>query len=320
MELTQYDGDCDDFNDARYPGATEICDYIDNNCSGYIDDIDNDNDGHSACPYGGDCNDSDPNAHPVRFNSQAPPEGDGSVDHPFNTMNAAIEGMDEICRTIMVEKGTHQAAVGWTGDLLRVVGAAEEPSMVTLKPWEQDSDRIFRVFSGSSLELNNLTLFGVDYYPYLGGGVYADSASVILNNVSVIDNQSNAGGIIAVVDNSDLEVNNSSFSFNVTNGYGGAIMVEDSIFIDNGSSYVANSSLQGGAIHLRNSIATLIDPLVHGNTVDDEGGGIAVYDNSDIEIIGGRSWKMMPWGMVARSQYELRPNASFFGEMSFMEM
>lgn len=86
--------DCDDFNDAVFPGGTEICDNLDNNCNGTIDEgfdkislscyPDIDGDGHfriwsgnySACPDqtcpdlgmsatpGDDCNDSDENINP----------------------------------------------------------------------------------------------------------------------------------------------------------------------------------------------------------------------------------------------------------------
>jgi hypothetical protein len=79
--------DCNDGNDATYPGADEICDGQDNDCNGAIDDEvtdglvwyrDADDDGYGnsdatteACTapdgysaMGGDCDDSDPDVHP----------------------------------------------------------------------------------------------------------------------------------------------------------------------------------------------------------------------------------------------------------------
>lgn len=77
--------DCDDTDPLAYPGATEICDDIDNNCNSVVDEgllqtfyLDNDNDGFGdstlstdACeaPSGyvtldGDCDDTDPFVYP----------------------------------------------------------------------------------------------------------------------------------------------------------------------------------------------------------------------------------------------------------------
>jgi Protein metal binding site. len=55
-------GDCDDTNPAVNPGATEVCDGADNDCSGVVDDRDLDHDGFSACSS--DCNDGNPAIHP----------------------------------------------------------------------------------------------------------------------------------------------------------------------------------------------------------------------------------------------------------------
>ena len=69
--FSEAQGDCDDENDAVYPGAEEVCDGLDNDCDGGVDTpFDSDRDGYvreDDCPlmpgpY--DCNDADATAFP----------------------------------------------------------------------------------------------------------------------------------------------------------------------------------------------------------------------------------------------------------------
>ncbi len=74
-------GDCNDTSATINPGAAELCDGIDNNCTSGVDEVckDSDHDGYcigavvgnpGACPSGGnDCDDSNSNVHPNQAES-----------------------------------------------------------------------------------------------------------------------------------------------------------------------------------------------------------------------------------------------------------
>lgn len=78
-------GDCNDENSGIHPGAAEVCDGSDNDCSGVVDDVpDGDGDGYNVCA--GDCNDQNGGVHPgaTEACNGTDDDCDGQTDEGFD--------------------------------------------------------------------------------------------------------------------------------------------------------------------------------------------------------------------------------------------
>ncbi len=79
------EGDCADDNASVFPGATEVCNLVDDNCDGTVDEgFDADADGFSTC--NGDCNDANAAVNPdaVEADNDIDDDCNGRVDETFD--------------------------------------------------------------------------------------------------------------------------------------------------------------------------------------------------------------------------------------------
>ncbi len=89
---TENQGDCDDTDNAVYPGAARICDGKDNDCDtrrDFVTDVDNDGDGAPLC--GGDCNDNNPNMYPGNYESHTSGTCTDGIDNDCNSKTDAVD-------------------------------------------------------------------------------------------------------------------------------------------------------------------------------------------------------------------------------------
>ena len=155
-------GECDDVNPLINPGAEEVCNELDDDCNGIIDDstteglewyTDLDGDGFGdeldiiiACdqPEGTverpfDCDDSDPNRNPtaeeICNNEDDDCDGAPEValwvgeDHPYATPASAVSAA-AIGDLICVDSGTYESAINFGGKSLRMMGVDRDSVVV----------------------------------------------------------------------------------------------------------------------------------------------------------------------------------------------
>jgi CSLREA domain-containing protein len=113
-------------------------------------------------------------------------------------------------------------------------------------------DRVLHLFSGTTVEINDLTITNGSTTLW-GGGIFNAGGTLTLNNSSVSNNS--AGG----------------------SGAGGGILNNSGTVTLNNSSVVGNTADYGGGIHniWASAMLTLNNSTVSGNAADGNGGGIS---------------------------------------------
>ena len=217
--------DCDDTDSAIFPGATEICDDVDNDCDDEIDEdvptlyADDDGDGFgdpdgattTACeadgfsPYGVDCDDTNDGIHPgvedlcdgldndcddVIDEDEATTVSQEDDEADYSTINGALtRGAD----CISVGPGTYYETLVLEYDV--IITSSEGPETTTISgAYDEASVVVFETGLTNATVLDGFTIRDgkgteVDEGYFWGGGLYVNYATPTLRNLIVSANK-----------------------------------------------------------------------------------------------------------------------------------
>ncbi|MCB9777273.1 MAG: hypothetical protein H6742_01750 [Alphaproteobacteria bacterium] len=304
------DSDCDDGDDERFPGNTEVCDDKDNDCDSEIDEDavdgvlgypDNDGDGMGApgeeavlcdaVENNWDCDDRDAGEPQVVDADSIWTEADGSLDFPHMNIQ---DGIDAASDCVVVMEGVYREAIDFGGRRITVTGVSGPSStiidgrglgsaVVTFDSSETASSVLdgFTIRAGDGYVESdsvsttcNSTETCTDYYDmYCGGGVFVDGADPILRNLVFTDNE--------LPDASVVEDGNDTYT---TTSFGGAGCFLNSSATLHHVMFEANAADQGGALYVDDYSAIDIDQGAFYMNRATDGGAIQV-DGGSVTLI-----------------------------------
>jgi len=203
-----FGSDCDDFNDAVFPGAEEICDEVDNNCDGETDEgmeesvwyIDEDGDGYgdpdgdsiNYCgdpdgysAYGTDCDDTNVDVNPDAYDScdgfdndcdDLVDEDEGatvSVSDNSADYDSISDAINSGAQCISVGPGTYYEAIDFGGDDL-VISSSEGPETTIIDGrYEEDSIVRFTNYETNAALLSGFTIQNGNGYTSSSSSTYS---------------------------------------------------------------------------------------------------------------------------------------------------
>ncbi len=281
-DLVPDDSDCNDNDPAVHPGATELCNGIDDNCNGTVDegfgdcnDSDDDGDGYSENQW--DCDDTDAATFPIlvdaSYNGGAE---DGSPDRPFNTIQEGIVAARPDCPVVLVAPGTYQEHIDFLGKTI-TVRSTDGPEITIVDGTLSGTVVTFQNGETRDTLLEGLTITRGS--ASRGGGITIQNASPTIRACVLTDNHTTRGGAGIYVESGTPDITGNTFSENegATNWdseAGGAILLRDAPATISGNTFRRNTHISGGAIGLfQDSDATIDNNVFEENQADYPDGG-----------------------------------------------
>lgn len=248
--------------------------------------------------------DPDNDAQPLKVyvDASAADGGDGTESLPYNKIQTAVNNnnFSTVAVAIMIAPGTYKENIVMY-DRISLIGQSAltvflEPSynqLSTITYSDRDEAGLIiknvtlqNGYRGITAQRSNLLIVDCiiqdhTVKPSTGGGIYLkESNSIILN--SILQNNSaitSGGGIYSTTSNP--QIIGSTISGNSVNTQGGGIYIEgpgDALI--RSCTIKENSAQIGAAVLLQRTTATISASHIEGNTANNDGGGLYVYQGS----------------------------------------
>ena len=258
-------GDCDDQDSAENPDAAELCDLLDNDCDGAVDE---------------EC-----------FSC------DLWIPADLPTINDAID-QAPTGATVCVSPGVYVESLAFQGAELHIIGVGG-PGATVLDGAGVGSTIWIDAGEGPDLVLEGLRVQGGSAVQ--GGGIWIDSASPTLTRLVITGNQAAdegggvavngaaspamsrclvegnsaaVGGGVAVLTGAEIAVTATEISNNTASGRGGGLYAQGASLNLEGSRFEANEGSDGGGLSMSGGAADLRNLRIVGNLAHGNGGGV----------------------------------------------
>ena len=311
--FTEEDGDCNDSDAAAYPGATEICDGVDNDCNGLSDELSD-----AATLDGAE------NFPTIQQALDAAADGsfivvcDGiwggpltiditvSLSSVSGQYDCILDGQAEDSTVTVMAPDVKISGVTITGGLASIGGGVNgvsaarlqiEQSIITLNT----ADFGGGVYLGADGEVTNAVITQNTALSYGGGVAGQVDANIRATNATIEDNSAQLGGGVFLYEHATLEaIGATTVSDNIADSGGGAYVWSGALdggqvegndaiyggglyFFDGGQAsnvlLISNTAHYGGGA-LVHGTTTLSDTLVTANDASVAGGGLFIEDGS----------------------------------------